>query len=314
MRISTVLFGLLLLLCVACDTVRETPRGWKYKVIKAGDGVLPKPNDVMILNFRLVDEKDSVWNDTYTIGMPVGLPIRDTSAIKYEDDMMQILRQSSAGDSLAISFSLNQFFAKFVQQPIPVNLDSAMKITYYLKVDSITTQELAYKLQLKLSREIRVKQLGKDLALIDEYLAANNINAVKIDSGMRYVITKPGTGENCKSGQIVSVDYIGTFLDGKCFDTSNAEAAKAKGVFVEGRPYEPYEVTIDRSSVIRAWHQGLKLLNKGAKATFYIPSEQAYGSRGRGAIKPNTVLVFDIEIVDVKDPEINKSRDVKSKK
>ena len=304
MRISTVLLGLLVLLCVACDkSVRETPSGLKYKVLKAGDGVLAEPKEVLILNYKLVDSNDSVWGNTYATGMPTSVSLPDTSGMRFEDEMMQVLRQSSKGDSLAISFSLTEFFEKFARQSPPRHLDTAMMVTYYLKVDSITTQELANNMLRKLNREIWNKQLVKDLAIIDEYLSANNINAVKIDSGMRYVITKPGVGENCKKGQKVSVDYVGTFLDGKCFDTSNEEVAKANGTYTADRPYKPYDVIIDRSGVIRGWHEALKLLNKGAKATFYIPSGMAYGPRGRAEIEPNTVLVFDLEIVDVKDSE-----------
>jgi hypothetical protein len=54
------------------------------------------------------------------------------------------------------------------------------------------------------------------------------------------------------------------------------------------------------SPVITGWMEGLKLLNKGAKAKFYIPSPLAYGSRGAGSnIPPNSILIFDIEIVNV---------------
>ena len=56
------------------------------------------------------------------------------------------------------------------------------------------------------------------------------------------------------------------------------------------------------SGVIPGWTDGLKMLNKGAKAKFYIPSALAYGSQGAGQdIKPNSVLVFDIEVLDVLD-------------
>jgi FKBP-type peptidyl-prolyl cis-trans isomerase FkpA len=303
MRITTVLFGLLLLLCVACDkSERKTPSGLKYKVIKAGTGKAAQPNDVLILNFKLMDARDSVWSSTYETGMPAGVMIPDTSSMKFDDDMMQVLRQVSGGDSIAVSFTTHDFFAKLVRRPRPSHLDSAMLITYYLKIDSVATQEVAMKLQQEMSERKQKEQLTKDITTIDEYLTSNKIDAQKTESGIRYVISVPGKGEICQSGQVVKVDYTGTLLDGKCFDTSNKEAAQAKGVFNEGRNYAPYEVTIDRSSVIQGWHEALKLMKKGEKATFYIPSGLAYGPQGRGAaIKPNTVLVFDMEVVDVKN-------------
>jgi len=67
-------------------------------------------------------------------------------------------------------------------------------------------------------------------------------------------------------------------------------------------PYGPLEITIDETNVIKGWHEALKLMNKGMKATFYMPSTLAYGSQQRSEIiKPNSILVFDMEIVDVLD-------------
>ena len=64
--------------------------------------------------------------------------------------------------------------------------------------------------------------------------------------------------------------------------------------------YKPMDVVIDRSNVIPGWHLALKQLNEGAKGTFYIPSSLAYGKQGGGPIGENSILVFDIEMVDIK--------------
>ena len=144
-------------------------------------------------------------------------------------------------------------------------------------------------------------QLSKDVAAIDAFLAEKGIQAEKAESGLRYVITKPGTGENCKPGQIAQVNYAGYMLDGQYFDTSVKEVAQANGLYNEGGRYIPYPVTIDETQVIKGWHHALKLLNKGAKATVYIPSPLAYGRQQRSElIVPNSILVFDLEVVDVK--------------
>ena len=116
------------------------------------------------------------------------------------------------------------------------------------------------------------------------------------------MITREGEGENAVSGKTVSVNYAGYMLDGTHFDSNIKEVAQEQGLYNAARePYSPYDVTIDQSSVIRGWHDALKVMKKGSKATVYIPSTLAYGPQQRSeVIKPNSILVFDLEIVEVK--------------
>jgi FKBP-type peptidyl-prolyl cis-trans isomerase len=303
MRITNVLFGLLLLLCVACDkSEKETPSGMKFKVVKSAGAEPGKPNDILVFNFKLVDSKDSVWADTYEGGMPAMIMINDTSAIKTEDGMMQMLRMVAPGDSVIVEFTMVDFFKNMAKSPIPPGVDSTLNIIYQLKIDTITTREGAMEMQQALMEKNQKVQLEKDIVLIDAFLASKNIEAQKTESGLRYVITQPGVGENGKTGQTSKVNYIGYLLDGQYFDTSIKSIAEEKGLYNPQRePYAPYDVIIDQTSVIRGWHEALKLMNKGSKATFYIPSTLAYGAQQRSAvIKPNTILVFDMEVVDLK--------------
>ena len=119
---------------------------------------------------------------------------------------------------------------------------------------------------------------------IDGHLKEHGIVATKTASGLRYVINKKGEGPLIPKDATVSVHYHGTLLDGTVFDSS-----------VERGP-EPLKFKLNQ--VIPGWGEGLRLLNKGAKATLYIPSELAYGDREVGKIKSNSVLKFDIEVLD----------------
>ena len=121
-----------------------------------------------------------------------------------------------------------------------------------------------------------------------------------VESG--YVITKQGRGSIPTSGQVVHVDYTGKLLDGQIFDTSNEELAKEIGTYNARRPYEPYAFPLVTGSVIKGWHIGIGLLKEGSKATLYIPSTLGYGESGSGPlIRPNSILVFDVELVKVED-------------
>lgn len=300
MKMTNVLFGLLALLCVACNqSEKETPNGFKFNVLKAGDGKVGRPGQILVLDFQMKDSKDSVWSDTYRDGMPIPAMINDSAQLATEPGMMQVLRMISKGDSISFSLPLKELLGG--RPPLP-GMDSTLTIYYHLFVRDLMDRQQYEEYQVKLQAEISEKQLQKDTVAIDAYLAEKNIQAQKTASGLRYVITKPGSGENAKTGQVASVNYAGYLLDGAYFDSNIKLLAQEKGLYNAARePYAPYEVTIDQSMVIKGWHEALKQMNKGSKATFYIPSTMAYGKQQRSeVIKPNSILVFDMEVVDLK--------------
>jgi FKBP-type peptidyl-prolyl cis-trans isomerase FkpA len=130
-----------------------------------------------------------------------------------------------------------------------------------------------------------------DDSLIQDYCKKNNINAQKTASGLYYSIQKEGTGDNIKKGQKPSINYTGRLLNGKMFD-SNTDPAKGH--------VTPFEFTAGQGMVIQGWDEGVTLMKKGTKATLYIPSELGYGERGQREIPANSVLVFDMEVLDIK--------------
>jgi FKBP-type peptidyl-prolyl cis-trans isomerase FkpA len=303
MRITNVLFGLLLLLCVACDkSEKETPSGLKFKVVKAGDGVLPKPDEVVLFNYVFKDSKDSIWQNTYSQEFPAVILVADSAAIPSEDGMIQMLRMLSKGDSVTVEISVKDFFSKIAKRPIPSGVDSTLTFYYGVRMDSIMSRDGFDKFQENWYSMKFKQQTQKDVAIIDAYLLEKNLKAENTESGLRYVIASPGSGELAKSGQTVKVNYTGYTLEGKCFDSSIKAIAQENGVYNTMRePYSPYEVTIDESTVIMGWHEALKLLRKGSKATIYIPSPLAYGRQQRGdIIKENEILVFDMEVLEIK--------------
>lgn len=101
-----------------------------------------------------------------------------------------------------------------------------------------------------------------------------------------------------ESGDLVTVHYTGWLFDKKGKDHKGKEFDSSKK---EGRT--PFSVTIGSHQVIEGWDKGIVGLAKGQKCTLTIPPKEGYGERGApGAIPPNSTLIFDVEVLDVKKP------------
>ena len=109
------------------------------------------------------------------------------------------------------------------------------------------------------------------------------------ESGLKYKISKEGTGPNAKKDDLLSVHYSLKLIDGSEIDSSLTRGA-------------PIEFTCGVGQVIKGWDEAMQLLNKGSKARLIIPSELGYGAvgAGNGVIPPNATLIFDVELVDIK--------------
>ena len=124
-------------------------------------------------------------------------------------------------------------------------------------------------------------------------------STTELDSASETVVTKSGlkikdlitgTGDRARQGSVVAVHYTGRLLDGTKFDSS-----VDRGV--------PFEFTLGQRSVIKGWEEGVASMRMGGKRHLIIPPDLAYGDRGVGPIiKPGDTLVFNIELLEVKDP------------
>jgi FKBP-type peptidyl-prolyl cis-trans isomerase len=112
--------------------------------------------------------------------------------------------------------------------------------------------------------------------------------AVKTESGLIYLITRQGTGEQAKAGDTVAVHYTGTLTDGTKFDSSRDRG-------------EPIEFPLGQGRVIKGWDEGIAKMKVGDQAILVIPPSIGYGSRGAGGvIPPDATLIFIVELVGIK--------------
>ena len=103
-------------------------------------------------------------------------------------------------------------------------------------------------------------------------------------SGLQYLVLEEGSGNTPAATDMVKVHYHGTLLDGSVFDSS----------VDRGQP-----ISFGLNQVIPGWTEGLQLMKEGGKTRLFIPSELAYGDRAAGTIPPGSLLIFDVELIEV---------------
>jgi FKBP-type peptidyl-prolyl cis-trans isomerase len=123
----------------------------------------------------------------------------------------------------------------------------------------------------------------------DEWLAKNKAKpGVKsTESGLQYEVVTEGDGASPKDTDVVKVHYTGTLITGEKFDSSVDRG-------------EPAEFPVN--GVIPGWTEALKIMKKGAKYKLASPAKLAYGAQGRPGIPPNSTLLFDVQLIDIKAP------------
>ncbi len=144
--------------------------------------------------------------------------------------------------------------------------------------------------RIQQERAAEAKNVAEKNRAEGEKFLANNAkksDVKTLDSGLQYKVFEAGKGAKPKATDTVEVHYRGTLINGTEFDSS----------FSRGQP-----ATFPVNGVIKGWQEALQLMKEGAKWQIFVPSDLAYGNRGAGAqIGPNATLVFDVELLKIKN-------------
>ena len=122
-------------------------------------------------------------------------------------------------------------------------------------------------------------------------LFAQSGDTITTKSGLKYIVINKGTGIHAEINKSVQVHYIGSFTDGKVFDSSRERG-------------NPIEFILGTGRVIQGWEEGIALMNVGDRYKLIIPSNLGYGKNGSGYIPPDATLIFDVELINVSTPII----------
>jgi len=155
-----------------------------------------------------------------------------------------------------------------------------------IQMNAKDAQEYLQVSMQKLQAEKMASQFGPNKTAGETFLAENTKKAgvITTASGLEYEILTKGTGPIPTDSNTVKVHYHGTLIDGTVFDSS-----------VDRK--EPAVFPVNQ--VIKGWTEALKLMPVGSKFKLYVPQELAYGSADRGAIKPFSMLIFEVELLSI---------------
>lgn len=136
----------------------------------------------------------------------------------------------------------------------------------------------------------RKEEAAQNLALGQKFLAENaKKEGIKTTaSGLQYQVIKEGEGERPTLESRVVTHYTGTLMDGKVFDSS----------IERGQP-----ATFPLNAVIQGWQEGIPLMKKGSRYRLFVPAVLGYGENSPASIPPNSVLIFDVELIDVMEED-----------
>jgi len=127
--------------------------------------------------------------------------------------------------------------------------------------------------------------LEEGTAFLEENAQRDGVNIT--ESGLQYEVLIPGDGPQPADTSVVEVHYHGTLMDGTVFDSSRDRG-------------EPVSFPLNR--VIAGWTEGVQLMPEGSTYKFYIPPALGYGERGTGPIPPNSVLIFEVQLLEIQKP------------
>lgn len=259
---------------------QKTESGLHYIIEREGNGASPTGEDVVKVHYKgsLMDGK--VFDSSYERGEPITFPLN--RVIPGWQEAVPLLKEGGKG--IFLIPSAIAYGERGAGQNIPPNSVLRFEVEL-LKVMSEADMQAMQAEQEKQAKEKAGQQASLDEEIIRKYIADNNIKAERTAEGVYYIVERPGTNPKPTLDSKVTVHYKGTLLNGKVFDSS----------YDRGQP-----ATFPLKGVVPGWQIGIPQFGKGGKGKLIIPSGLAYGTRGAGGdIPPNSVLIFEVEVIEV---------------
>jgi FKBP-type peptidyl-prolyl cis-trans isomerase FkpA len=278
------LLGLIIMAGCGKSSYKKTKGGMPYKLYPGKDTQQVRAGGFVKLSIT------KKVNDSVLFTTDKGLPAYQfVSPTINSYDISELWTSLKVGDSLVMTQMVDTFIKRAPEQ-VPPQFRNGDRVITYVKILAVFPTDSATRNDY--DNEVK-KMAVKESNEIEKYLADKKITAEKTPSGAFVERIQAGTGNTPVVGNYVTVNYTGTSWSGVRVD-SNTDSAFGH--------VQPYPFTVGVGEMIKGFDEAVLMMQKGSKVKVYIPSTLGYGAQGRQPnIKPNEHLIFDLELLDIKD-------------
>ena len=248
-----------------------------------GNGRKPAQGDIGRIHFKVSDLNGRVFFNSFEQGEPMRYEAGKEFDNKGATEALTLMTVGSKATAIVpSSLAFGEQGRGQMVPPYTTLLYEFEMISFQTKAQFEKEQKDAQRKAEAEKEQAKAEEAGKLL----NYVKNNGVKVKPTASGLYYIETLAGKGNNPVAGSKVKVHYTGTLLDGTKFDSSVDRG-------------HPFEFVLGQGQVIKGWDEGIALMKKGGKARLIIPSSIAYGPDGRmPTTPPSATLIFEVELID----------------
>ncbi len=263
----------------ATDGVKELESGLLFEVLKDSDGAQPVEGEVVTVHYTGSKMDGTVFDSSVARNQPVTFPLKNLIP-GWKEGLLNMKQ----GQKAKFSMPPDLAYGELGTPDGTIGPNEA--IQFEVELIEIISEEEA----IKRAQAAYKERATTNLAKANEFLAKNKSESgIKTtSSGLQYEVIEKGAGSKPAASNVVKVNYRGTLLNGREFDSS----------YSRGKPAE-----FPLNAVIKGWTEGVQLMSPGAKYRFFVPPQLGYGEQGGGPIGPNELLIFEVELLEIKPAE-----------
>jgi FKBP-type peptidyl-prolyl cis-trans isomerase len=242
-----------------------------------------EPGSAMIFEIELLFVRDSTEQEIADALVPPA-PEPELPASGYsESQLFETWGWSIAQKTRAARFDLNEDQLRALERGIESGVRGERNAIDWETIAPVV-EKFVNDHRAEARQQERRKREAENEALFSGL--SGNTNVVRLPDGLCYEILQRGSGPFPRVNQFVKVNYTGRLIDGRVFDQTDPALG-------------PLDIRI--GTVIAGWNEGVQKINRGGKIKLYIPPSLGYGDVATGGIPPDSALIFEIELLDIRD-------------
>ncbi|MCF6184253.1 MAG: FKBP-type peptidyl-prolyl cis-trans isomerase [Bacteroidales bacterium] len=274
-----------LLVFISCKNekrYKKSKLGFQYKFyFENPKGVKPDEGSIITLKLKYFNHSDSLLFNSDELSAKFRV---QTGNAEGGGIMQNALKMMKTGDSASFLIPASDFYLKTKHDSIPNFILPGEMLRFEIKiVDIVSKQQLN-----KEYKQFMLKKEAEEKRILDDYLSAENIKEKPTAGGIYIIKISKGNGKKAEYGKKVTIQFTGSYINGKIFDSSIDKG-------------KPLTFVLGDEHVIPAWNKAIAGMRVGDKIKLIAPSKTAYGKTGlKDYVPPFTTLIYEIKLLSIK--------------